>query len=594
MGGSIPILSETFSALIAPRMEIIDHLRQVANIVDIASQYTTLRKRGRKHVGLCPFHSEKDPSFTVDGEKQLFHCFGCGVGGDVFTLIMEKENLSFPEALNYLAERYHIPLPQKTRLAPEVVKLEEKIFKINEMALAFFRRCLYQTKEGETALDYLKKRGLGREILEMLRVGYAPNSWNALINYFQEKNLESTLLEKAGLAVPSQKKSDFYDRFRGRVIFPIFSLTGKVVAFGGRTVTSAEPKYLNSPDTPIYSKGKVLYGLNWTKGAVAETKEMILVEGYTDFAMLYQAGIRNIAASLGTALTSDQVYLGHRFASTIIFNYDGDQAGKIATSRGIPLSFELGKQPRVLLLPENLDPDNFIRKYGAEKYLQLKESKSIPLIKFLIDMQIPPGNYRSIEDKLSIARRIIEIILINPDTISGSEYLRQLCDDLDLNEQIVRSSIKKGPAKKADGQAEILLLHSEKRLLQILLDNRPLAPRLLAEMRPEDFRGLKSESAFRFLLDWRRAGREVSFSELTKAVGPGLSRYLSQIRLEEAPPGTDDEAMDCLSSLRKMSLEARLRALQKEIVRCERSGEKNRLPRLLTQKQDLMREILTL
>ncbi len=575
-------------------METIDHLRQVANIVDIASQYTTLRQRGRKYVGLCPFHSEKDPSFTVDADKQLFHCFGCGVGGDIFTLVMEKENLSFPEALNYLAEKYNVPLPQKTRLAPEAVKLEERIFKINEMALAFFRRCLFQTKEGEAALDYLKKRGFGREILETLKVGYAPNSWNSLLHYFQGKNVEPSLIEKAGLVVPGQKKPEFYDRFRGRVIFPIFSLTGKAVAFGGRSVTAAEPKYLNSPDTPIYSKGKVLYGLNWTKGAIADAKEMLLVEGYTDFAALYQGGIRNVAASLGTALTPDQIYLGHRFAATIIFNYDGDQAGKIATSRGIPLSFELGKQPRVLLLPEDLDPDNFIRKYGAEKYLRLKESKSVPLIKFLIDLQIPPGTSRSIEDKLSIAAKIIDIILINPDTISGSEYLRQLCDYLDLNEEIVRSSIKKPPAKKENGQAEILLLHSEKRLLQMLLDSRTPAPRLLAEMHPEDFRGLKSEPAFRVLLEWHRKGKAVSSSELIRAIGPGLSRCLSQIRLEDVPPGSEEEAIDCLSSLRKMSLEARLRALQKEIVRCERSGEKDRLPRLLSQKQDLKRQILAL
>jgi DNA primase len=256
-------------------MEIIDQIRQVANIVEIASLYTTLRTRGKKHVGLCPFHSEKSPSFTVDAEKQLFHCFGCGVGGDVFTLVMEKENLSFPEALKYLAERYHIPLPRQTKLSPELAKLEDKILKINEMALALFRRNLFQTPEGEGAQAYLRKRNLSGETLEVLKIGYAPNSWNSLLTHFQGKGVELPLLEKAGLILPGQKKPDFYDRFRGRVIFPIFSLTGKVVAFGGRTVIDADPKYLNSPDTPVYSKGKVLYGLNWTKGEVHQAREVI-------------------------------------------------------------------------------------------------------------------------------------------------------------------------------------------------------------------------------------------------------------------------------------------------------------------------------
>jgi DNA primase len=353
-------------------MEIIDQVRQAADIVDIASQYTTLRRRGRKHVGLCPFHSEKAPSFTVDSEKQLFHCFGCGVGGDVFTLVMEKENLTFPEALTHLAERYHVPLPQKTRLSPELQKLEEKVYRINETALAFFRRNLFQKGEGESALGYLRKRGLSDGTIEELKVGYAPNSWNALVTHFQGGGTQPALLEKAGLVLPGQKRPEYYDRFRARVIFPIFSLSGKVVAFGGRTVADADPKYLNSPDTPVYSKGKVLYGLNWTKEAVREAGELILVEGYTDFASLYQAGIRNVAASLGTALTPHQVDIARRAtghdSAKIIINYDGDAAGKNAAFRAVPLCFEKGVQTQVLVLPQGLDPDGFIRKHGPKTY----------------------------------------------------------------------------------------------------------------------------------------------------------------------------------------------------------------------------------
>ena len=575
-------------------MEIIDQVRQAADIVDIASQYTTLRRRGRKHVGLCPFHSEKDPSFTVDSEKQLFHCFGCGVGGDVFTLVMEKENLTFPEALNHLAERFHIPLPQKTKLSPELQKLEERVYKVNEAALAFFRRSLMQKGEGEAALAYLKKRNVSQETMEVLKIGYAPNSWNALLGYFQAKGTEPALLEKAGLVLPGQKKPDYYDRFRGRVIFPIFGLTGKVVAFGGRTTADADPKYLNSPDTPVFSKGKVLYGLNWTKEAVREAGELILVEGYTDFASLYQAGIRNVAASLGTALTTDQVYQAHRFAAKIVINYDGDRAGKAATSRGIPLCFEIGKQPEVLVLPENLDPDGFIRKHGAKAYLQLKKSRSVPLIKFMIDMQIPNLASQSREGKISVAKRIIDIILINPDTISGSEYLRQLCEYLDLDERIVRSSIERTPGKKPALQTEDFLLPAEKRLLQILLSDKELAAGLLAEAREEDFRGLRGEPALSFILDCTRKGKRVLLPEVSQAVGPDLSRSISELLQERRGRGSEEEVMDCLQTLRKTVLEARLRALQKEIVRCERNGEKEKLNALLSQRQALTKEIISI
>jgi len=575
-------------------MEIIDQVRQAANIVDIASLYTTLKRRGRKHVGLCPFHSEKDPSFTVDSEKQLFHCFGCGVGGDVFTLVMEKESLTFPEALSYLAEKFHIPLPQKTRLSPELVKLEEKVFKINELALAFFRRNLFQTREGETALDYLKKRNLSPETLETLKVGYAPNSWNTLVSYFQGRGTEPALLEKAGLALPGQKKPEYYDRFRGRVIFPIFSLTGKVIAFGGRTIVSAEPKYLNSPDTPVYSKGKVLYGLNWTKESIQQVEEVILVEGYTDFASLFQAGIKNTAASLGTALTSDQVYLAHRFAAKIVLSYDGDHAGKVATSRGIPLCFELGKQPQVLALPDGMDPDTFILKRGVDEYQLLKKTKTISLIEFLVSMQAPSGKTRTREDNLSIAKKIIDTILINPDTLSGSEYLSQLCDYLDLNEQIVRASIRTPSIKDRKAISEVFLLPAEKRLLQILLADEALAAEFLAQTRPGDFGGLKGEPAFLFLLEGYQKGEKPVLPELARAVGPDLARHISEMMLEKSRAGTAEEAADCLNSLRKTSLQGRLHALQKEIVRCERAGEKDRLSRLLLQKQNLTRQIISL
>ena len=574
-------------------MEIIDQIRQAANIVEIASLYTTLRTRGKKHVGLCPFHSEKGPSFTVDSEKQLFHCFGCGVGGDVFTLVMEKENLTFPEALKYLAEKYHIPMPRQTTLSPELVKLEEKIFKINEMALAFFRRNLFQTKEGEGALVYLRKRNLSSETLETLKVGYAPNSWNALLTHFQGKGVEVSLLEKAGFVLPGQKKPDFYDRFRGRVIFPIFTLTGKVVAFGGRTVIDADPKYLNSPDTPVYSKGKVLYGLNWTKDAVNQARELILVEGYTDFASLYQAGIKNIAASLGTSLTEHQVALARRFADRMIVNYDGDSAGKNAAFRAVPICFEKGLQASVLVLPESLDPDAYIRKKGRDSYLDLAK-KSVSGLKYIIDTALQTGKINVPEEKARIVKSVVSELNKIPDSFIRSEYLSQAAGYLSMDESVLRQFSERPSSAEPTREERSLFLPAEKRLLQILFDNQSVASQVLIETKDEDFQGLKSEPAFRIMVESHKNGKKVVFPELFRTVSPDLSRCLSQMMQEQADKGTVEEAMDCLQTLRKTMLKSQLKVLQKEIVRCERNGEKDKLSRLLSQKQTLARQIMAM
>lgn len=574
-------------------MEIIDQIRQAADIVEIASLYTSLTRRGRKHVGLCPFHSEKDPSFTVDTEKQLFHCFGCGIGGDVFTLIMEKENLTFPEALNHLAERYHIQMPQKARLSPELQKLEEKVYKINELALAFFRRCLFQTKEGEAALSYLKKRGLSSETIEALKVGYAPNSWNSLLDHFRGRGTDPALLEKAGLVVPGQKRSEYYDRFRGRVIFPIFGLTGKAVAFGGRTVAEASPKYLNSPDTAVYSKGKVLYGLNWTKEAVREAGDLILVEGYTDFASLYQAEIRNIAASLGTALTPHQVALAKRFAPRIIVNYDGDPAGKNAALRGVSLCFEKAVQNQVLVLPQNLDPDSFVRKFGRKPYLDLAK-KSLSGLEFLIGMTVRTGRMNVPEEKSRIIRAVVKEIDKIPDPIVKSEYLREAGDRLGVEESLLRKIIERPTTEKAR-EDKAVFFPAEKRLLQILLEDQALAAGLSKQVQQDDFRGLKSEPALAFIMDCARRGKRPLISELSRAVGIELWRQVSETMMEErSGRGSPEEVLDCLQALRRRTLEIRLRVLSKEIERCERNGEKEKLARLLSQKQDLTRQILAM
>jgi len=570
-------------------MDVIDQIKNTASIVDIASQYTTLRRRGKKHVGLCPFHSEKTPSFTVDEDKQLFHCFGCNTGGDLFTLVMEKENLSFPEALRFLAEKYNITLPEKRKFSPQLLKLEEKLYKISEDSLAFFRKNLYNTKEGEKAQEYLQKRGVSEESIQNLKIGYALNSWDALLNFFQRKSVSPSLLEKAGLVLRRTKKEGHYDRFRGRIIFPIFTATGKVVAFGGRTIIDQDPKYLNSPDTPIYTKGKLLYGWNLTKDAIREQREIILVEGYTDFLALLQAGIPNAAASLGTSLTSEQVMQASRFESRVIVSYDADTAGIKAALRAISLCFEQGVEIRVLTLPKDYDPDSYIRKYGPNEFIN-KIQESAPGLKFLIDSTIQGRKLESPEQKNKVARYIVNEVVKIPDTIIRSEYLKQTSEELSIDEGILRSLIKTKTEKKEEEQKAVFL-NAEKRLLQILFDDSTIGPAVFKAMTTDDYKGLKSESIFRILADFFNNGKEPDFQHLREKVDRNLYSSLSKILQEKEQVESVDEAMECVRALRQYALENKFKGLKHKITTLEKTQENKKMLAVMKELQDIKMQL---
>jgi DNA primase len=574
-------------------MEIIDQVRQAANIVEIASQYTALKARGRKHVGLCPFHSEKTPSFTVDSEKNLFHCFGCGVGGDVFSLVMEKENMSFPEALKFLADKFHIALPEHRRISPQALKLEEQIYKVNETALAFFKKNLLNTPEGKKALEYLKKRGIPDTIIQEFKLGYAQNTWDSLTAFFRTKGVSLALLEKAGLALPGKKAGEYYDRFRGRVIFPIFDLTGKVVGFGGRALFNQEPKYLNSPETPVYAKGHMLYGLNFSKDAIRAAGEAILVEGYTDFLSLYRSGFKNCVASLGTALTPQQVGLAQRFAPRIVVNYDGDAAGRTAALRAVPILFEKGLETRVLVLPDNLDPDGFLEKRGPDAFRALKEAAPTGL-QFIIDASSEGKRMNVPEVKAKVLRAVLEAIDASPDAIVRSEYLTQAAQQLKVDEPMLRALSGGGKTAQKPENAAFSILPAEKRLLQILIGDAEIRRKVLPEVRENDFEGLKCEPVFRIILATFKKDKDFIFPELQKEIGPALAPSVSQVLLEKGQPPTVEEAFDCLCALQVSCKEAELKKIQSEIGGLEKKGEAGIVETLLRRKQVLIRQIMDL
>lgn len=562
-------------------MEIIDQIRQAANIVELASQYTTLKRSGRRYVGLCPFHSEKTPSFTLDEDKQLFHCFGCGTGGDVFTLIMEKENLSFPEALRYLAQKYNIPLPERRRLSPQYKKEEEKIQKITQLALAFFRKNLHNTGEGKKALSYLQQRKIPEEIIQQFKIGYALNSWDSLISFFQRQSISPKELERAGLAIYNQTKNSYYDRFRGRVIFPIFDEAGKVIAFGGRSLFDAEPKYLNSPDTMIYKKGALLYGLNFCRETIREKEQIILVEGYTDFIALYRAGIKNLAACLGTSLTPDQVSFAKRFAkSKMIICFDADTAGIKASGRAVSLGFEKGMQTCIVRLPQGYDPDSFITEFGVEAYNKLIR-ESIPGLKFLIQIQKETIPSMAPEEKTKIVKNIAHELGKIPDPIVRDDYIKQASEYLSVDEIKLRSVIAK---KKEDTQEEEKMgfLPAEEILLLILFKYKTLSPNVLQGLNLDHMKDLKSEPVFRLITDQFAKNKKIpELSEIKNHLNKPLGSALSKVLIESDYNPSVEEAKDCLDKLKERHLEISRRELQTQIHRLQRNKEYEKIEPLL-------------
>lgn len=578
-------------------MEITEKIKEAVSIVEVASQYTALKKRGKKWVGLCPFHSEKDPSFTVDEEKQLFHCFGCGIGGDLFSLVMEKENLTFPEAIKYLAEKYRIPLPEN-KITHRASKLEEKIFEINDKALTYFRNNLFKTAEGKKALDYLKARGFTEETINKLRLGYALNSWDSLFREFS-RFYNAQDLEKAGLVIPGSHAGEYRDRFRGRVIFPILTLTGRVVAFGGRTIFDAQPKYLNSPETQNFIKGNTLYGLFFSRDYIKKAEEAILVEGYVDFATVFQAGFQNVVASMGTSLTPQQVNQIHRYASKVVINYDGDEAGLKAAARAVPICLEHGLQSRVLLLPEGLDPDSFIRKHGREKYEQLLK-KAPDGFRFLLWFYSRQVNLRKPEEKSRLARMVIQDIKRISDPIIRNEYVRQAADYLKVGEELLYQIMEEERAPQTSAQNSAnqeekeIFLPAEKRLLQIIFIQEEMLPLLIEELKLEYFEGLPSEPIIRYLHGCFQNNQSWSLTGLQEAGETQLVNHLARLLQEDPPPASVGEALDCLNTLRKTSLQKKLKSLQREISLAEKKGDKEKLTSLLYLKHELTKQIMAL
>ncbi len=423
--------------------EKIDEVRNAIDIVDLIGRSVALKKRGKNYVGLCPFHNEKTPSFNVSADRQMYHCFGCGVGGNVFTFVMETEKISFPEAVRSLAEKAGITLPQATGEEEAIASEQEQLYEICREAGLYYHQCLAEGAEGKFALEYLRGRGMTDETIRTFGLGYAPKAWDALVKHASDKSIPEDLLVKAGLA-RRREDGSLFDYFRGRAMFPIFSATGRVVGFGARKLfeDDALGKYINSPETPIYSKSRILYGLSQSKDAIRENDRVILVEGYLDLLSVYQAGLRNVVASSGTALTGDQIRLVSRYTRNITMVYDADSAGAKASLRGVDLLLENDLDVRIAALPAGDDPDSFVRAHDGGAFLELVDH-ALSFVDFIAAEHERLGLLSTPEGQARTVRAIVQTIARMPDELKRNFTIKQVAEKYRLYESTLYRELEK-------------------------------------------------------------------------------------------------------------------------------------------------------
>jgi len=420
---------------------IVAEIRQAANIVSVIGEYVQLRKAGNNHIGLCPFHSEKTPSFSVNEQKQMFKCFGCGIGGNVYTFLMNHNNLTFPEAVKYLGNRYGIQIPTNHMTAEQKRQLNERdqLFEINQMALGFFQNQL-KSPDGENARKYLTHRGLSKDTQKQFQLGFAPDDWRQVVRMFSRKGVALKLVETSGLIVQKENKG-YYDRFRNRLIFPIKNINNQVTGFGGRVLDDSLPKYLNSPETPIYHKSRILYGLREAKQDLLKSEQVFIVEGYMDLLAMYQYNIPNVVATLGTALTLQHIRLLKGYVENITLVFDSDQAGIKAAKRSVALFLKEQVNAQIMVLPDGHDPDTFLAKWGTEAFLE-KSKKAFGMMAFLIDSSLQKHG-ETIKGKITAINELKPLLSEIDDAVVRSLYIKEIAQRLNVDESSVFAEVNK-------------------------------------------------------------------------------------------------------------------------------------------------------
>jgi DNA primase len=571
-----------------------ERVKQQADIVRVIGEYVRLKKSGANFTGLCPFHQEKTPSFAVHPVKQIYHCFGCGAGGDVFKFVMEMEKSTFPEAIRTVAEKCGIAIPKPRERSPEERRENQQRSALVEMhreTAAFFARALHDSPEGKVAAAYLEDRGLDREAMKRFGLGFAPSSGDALLRFLKQKYPEK-LLDVSGL-ISRDQSGRAYDRFRRRIMFPITNESGKVIAFGGRAMGDDTPKYMNSPETPIYTKSTVLYHLDRAKEALRQSDFAVLVEGYMDAIAVARAGIANVVASCGTSLAEPQIKLLGRFTRRVIVNYDPDTAGQAATERSISLLLESEFDVRVLALPGKADPDKFLKEQGVDAYRNLL-AQSPPYLDYLIararqmDRTTAAGKVAALNFLMPYVQRL-------PNRLLRSEWATRIASELRVDEPVLREALRRAAAeRRSEVKPNASLLGpavkpAERQIIRMLVEADGFREKLASELAHDSLhRGLECERLLDLLIS--RVGEHPDPATLAAALEERERRLLFEVLFEPVPEPTWDDAENCLSVLRNRRVEEELAVLQKKI---EAKPSTDELRSLLTRRLELQKQLAT-
>jgi len=574
--------------------ELIEEISNRLDIVEIISQYLPLKRAGKNYKALCPFHEEKTPSFIVSPEKQLFHCFGCGVGGNVFNFLMKWEKITFPEAVKIVAERTGVSIPALDKEKGKGV-IKEKLYRTNELVAKLFQE---ELEKNRTACNYLKRRGFTREIIEKFGLGYAPSS-DKFLKLVEQKGLSLKDLKQLNLLTISQKEKGWYAWFRFRLIFPIFNAEGKICGFAGRVLDNSLPKYINSPQSLIFDKSQILYGLNFSKEVIREKEEIILVEGYTDVMALYRAGIKNVVASMGTSLTPRQGRLIKRYADRVFVAYDQDKAGITATLRSIDLLLEADLDVKIINMPQGMDPEELIKEKGKNFFI-MRKKKATPYFDYRLDMAI--NNRSSLEgkDKVKIVNILFSTLEKIKNSIRLAEFIKKLSQRLDLEEGLLRAEFNKFRQGKRGffARPEFLEIknrqvEAEKTLLQLMLSEKAIIRMVEKSECINDFINSSYRKVAEEIINSSKEGEVSSLKLINKLREEELSSLVSSLSLSEEFPLKEDKhriASDLIGYLQKNNKQ---RKIQREIDKLRKNSKEEETDEMLSEIVKLKKQIIT-
>lgn len=562
-------------------MSTIDEVKDRADIVDVISTYVSLKKAGRNYKGLCPFHTEKTPSFVVFPDTQSWHCFGaCGTGGDVFAFVMRAENVEFADALKILAQRVGVELRAKTEAERVEEDRQHRLLEVHKLAAAYFHNRLLFSPDGETARSYLNRRGINQETIERFQLGYAPNDWHALGSYLTGKGYSSDDLLVSGLVIAQDSGTGYYDRFRNRVIIPIRDHAGRTIAFGGRVLDDSQPKYLNSPETPLFEKGRVLFGLDLAKAAARAEDTAVVVEGYMDVIQAHQHGKTNVVAAMGTALTADQVKLLRKYARTIILALDPDAAGSQAVIRGLDLSREVTLHEvvrigsavvesqysseadvRIAVLPQGKDPDDVLRE-TPDLWSQLMQS-ALPVIDYYFELMRRQFDLSSAQGKAQAAEHLLPVLRDIENPIQRAHYVQKLSHLLHVDEKILQeqlASYRRRKVGQKDAWQTVQDVHLrrpsfdvEEHCLAILWvwphtlveANRVLSEMSMLPLGPDDFSSVENRELFLAIQKQREQSSDLAQDEFLSNLNQPLADHLRRLLAYwETLPKLPDEQVE--------------------------------------------------